>query len=39
MRKRGVMKNYYGNYWQYKSKIEMAKKEWLISTDGVVKDL
>jgi hypothetical protein len=39
MRRRKVMENYYGKYWRYKSAIEMAKKEWLISTDGVVRAL
>jgi hypothetical protein len=27
MRRRRVMENYYGKYWQYKSKMDMAKKE------------
>jgi ribosomal protein L2 len=38
-RKRVTMENYYGKYLHYKRVIEMAKREWLISTDGVVKAL
>jgi hypothetical protein len=37
MRRRRVMENYYGKLFHYKRVIEMAKKEWLLSTDGVVK--
>jgi hypothetical protein len=39
MRRRRVMENYYGKYFHYKRVIEMVKKEWLLSTDGVVKAL
>jgi hypothetical protein len=39
MKRRGVMENYHGKFFHYKRVIEMAKKEWLISTDGVVKAL
>jgi hypothetical protein len=39
MRRRRVMNNYYGKLSQYKSAFEMAKKEWKLSTDGVVRAL
>jgi hypothetical protein len=39
MRRRRVMDNYYGKLSQYKSAFEMAKKEWKLSTDGVVRAL
>jgi hypothetical protein len=39
MRQRRVMDNYYGKLCQYKSAFEMAKKEWKLSTDGVVRAL
>jgi hypothetical protein len=39
MRQRRVMENYYGKFFHCKRVIEMAKREWLLSTDGVVKAL
>jgi hypothetical protein len=39
LRRRRVMENYYGKLYQYQSGIEMVKKEWLLSTDGVVRAL
>jgi hypothetical protein len=39
MRKRKVVENFYGKLFLYKRTIEMAKKEWLLSSDGVVKAL
>jgi hypothetical protein len=39
MRRRRVMKNFYGKSFHYSRVIEMAKKEWLLSTDGVAKAL
>jgi hypothetical protein len=39
MRRRRVMENFYGKSYKYKKCIEAAKKEWLLSTDGVVKAL
>jgi hypothetical protein len=39
MRRRRVMENFYGKSYHYNRVIEMAKKEWLLSTDGAVKAL
>jgi hypothetical protein len=39
MRRRKVMENFYGKLFLYKRMIEMAKEEWLLSTDGVVEAL
>jgi hypothetical protein len=39
IRRRRVEENYYRLLCQYKSAFEMAKKEWKLSTDGVVRAL
>jgi hypothetical protein len=39
MRRSEVMENFHGKLFLYKRTIEMVKKEWLSSTDGVVKAL
>jgi hypothetical protein len=39
IRRRRVEENYYRKLCQYKSAFEMAKKEWKLSTDGVVRAL
>jgi hypothetical protein len=39
MRRRRVMENFYGKSLHYNRQMEMAKKEWLLSTDGAVKAL
>jgi hypothetical protein len=39
MRRRRVMENFYGKLFHYNRLIGMAKQEWRLSTDGVVKAL
>jgi hypothetical protein len=39
IRRRRVEENYYRLLCQYKSAFQMAKKEWKLSTDGVVQAL
>jgi ribosomal protein L2 len=39
MRRRKVMEDFYGKQYHYKRVMELAKQEWLLSSDGVVKAL